>query len=279
MKTTAPLLAVAVVIAAVVAALAGRETPAPRADLEPVLAPGAAWGTAEEAEGTDAAEGADNAALHGQVLETVDVAEYTYLRLSTPSGEVWTAVSKVAVPVPVGSSVNVLDAARMENFQSATLKRTFPVIYFGRLGDAGAQALPAGHPAIADQNAAPPGHPTARAAASSTIPEVAVKPAAGKNAHVIAELYGSRERLQGQTVRVSGQVVKVTTGVLGKNYLRIRDGSSTSPDQRELVVTTLASTPLGDVVTLRGTLQTDVDVGIGYKYAVLLADAELEPSL
>lgn len=269
MKTTAPLLATAVVVAAVVAALARREAPAQEPSREPVLAPGAAWGPTQEPDAADATS------LHGQVLEAIDVAEYTYLRLATTSGELWTAVSKATVQV--GATVAVLDAARMENFQSATLKRTFPVIYFGRLGDASATALPPGHPSVPGQGASPPGHPPARAAAD--IPEVAVKPAAGKNAHVIAELYASAARLQGQTVRVSGQVVKVTTGVLGKNYLRIRDSSSSSPDQRELVVTTLASAQPGEVITLTGSLQTDVDVGIGYKYPVLLADAQLEPNL
>jgi hypothetical protein len=66
----------------------------------------------------------------------------------------------------------------------------------------------------------------------------------------------------------------VTTGVLGKNFLRLRDGSSSEVDQRELVVTTLVSPSVGDVITLQGKLEKDVDVGIGYVYPVLLADAE-----
>jgi hypothetical protein len=266
MKRTAPLLAVAVVTAAVVAALARQQPQATPKSYEPVRAPGAAWEPADTAH-------AAQAPLRGKVLEAIDVAEYTYLRLATSDGEQWSAVSKASVEV--GSTVEVLDAARMENFASPTLGRTFPVIYFGNLGGGTAQALPPGHPAIPGNDPAlPPSHPVTPAA-SSSIPEVAVPKARGEGAHVIADLYASRDQLRGQAVRVAGQVVKVTTGVLGKNYLRLRDGSSTSPEQRELVVTTLASTTLGTVVTLKGTLQTDVDVGIGYSYPVLLADAEL----
>jgi hypothetical protein len=270
MKLTVPLLGVAVVTAAVVAALAGQGPDAPQKSYEPVQAPGAAWAPADSVEGAAST-------LRGQVLEAIDVAEYTYLRLATEEGEQWSAVSKASVAV--GSTAAVLDATRMEDFASPTLGRTFPVIYFGRLGDAPAtQALPPGHPAVPGQGAPLSPHAPARAAASSTLPEVAVPKARGADAYVIADLYGSRDRLEGHVVRVAGQVVKVTTGVLGKNYLRLRDGSSTSPEQRELVVTTLASSTLGTVVTLKGTLRTNVDVGIGYSYPVLLTDAVLEPS-
>ncbi|MDF3067279.1 MAG: hypothetical protein K0R38_2880 [Polyangiaceae bacterium] len=271
MKATAPLLAVAVVTAAVVAALARREPAAAPPSYEPVRAPGAAWAPG------DAAEGAPATSLRGKVLEVIDVAEYTYLRLATSAGEQWTAVAKTRVEV--GSTAQVLDASRMEDFASPTLGRTFPLIYFGRLGDGvtASQDLPPGHPAVPAQGASSPHHGSPPPA-SSALAEVPVPPARGKDAHVIADLYASRDQLRGRVVRVSGQVMKVTSGVLGKNYLRIRDGSSAKAEQRELVVTTLASTEVGAVVTVKGTLQADVDVGIGYSYPVLLADAELLPS-
>lgn len=271
MKPTAPLLAVAVVAAAVYAALARREPPVAPTSYEPVRAPGAAWAPAESP------RDAPPASLRGKVLEVIDVAEYTYLRLATSAGEQWSAVSKTSVLV--GSTVDVLDAALMENFASPTLGRTFPVIYFGRLGDAATQALPPGHPTIGERTLAPSPH-AAAPSVSSALVEVPVPPARGEDAHVIADLYASRDRLRGRVVRVSGQVVKVTSGVLGKNYVRIRDGSSPAPEQgeRELVVTTLTSCAVGSLVTLKGTLQTDVDVGIGYSYPLLLADAEVEPT-
>jgi hypothetical protein len=262
MKLTAPLLGVAVVTAAVVAALARPQPSAPKKSYEPVTAPGAAWNAADGATET----------LRGKVLETIDVSEYTYVRLATDHGEEWSAVSKAAVAV--GSQVEVVDATRMENFSSPTLGRTFPAIYFGRLGGGSAPALPPGHPTVAGGEAPPPGHGSALPAASTSLPDVAVAKAQGPNAYVIAEVYGSRDRLEGKVVRVAGQVAKVTTGVLGKNYLRLRDGSSTEPLQRELVVTTLVNASVGDVITLQGKVEKDVDVGIGYTYPVLLADAE-----
>jgi hypothetical protein len=212
----------------------------------------------------------DAESLRGRVLEVIEVAQYTYLRLSAAQGELWAAVSKA--PVEVGSQVTVVDANRMENFESATLKRTFDVIYFGSLATPGAAAsdeLPPGHPRIGGQSA-----PLAALAAAAPAPSVEVARASGKGAHTIGELYAQRSQLAGQVVRVRGQVIKVTPAVLGKTYLRLRDGSGVTPEQRELVVTSQLLARVGDVSTFEGTLQTDVDVGIGLVYPVLLSDAK-----
>jgi hypothetical protein len=212
-------------------------------------------------------------ALRGRVLEVIQVEQYTYLRLSASRGEVWAAVSKANIQV--GADVAVSGANRMENFASPTLKRTFDIIYFGSLeapGSSSTSTLPMGHPPIGG-----PSGPLAQpATAAPPPPETAeIARAVGDRGHTIAELFEQREALKGQPVRVRGQVVKVTPGVLGKTYLRLRDGSGApNAEPRELVVTTQAPQRVGDVATFEGRLLTDVDVGIGFVYPVLLADAE-----
>lgn len=69
--------------------------------------------------------------LHGLVRQVIDVAQYTYLRLGTPEGDVWAAVTKA--PVAVEAEVMIDDPMQMERFESATLGRTFDLIYFGSL--------------------------------------------------------------------------------------------------------------------------------------------------
>ena len=229
--------------------------------------------------------------LQGRVREVIDVAQYTYLRLGTAEGEVWAAVSKAAVTVD--ADVTVENPTRMEHFESATLKRTFDVIYFGNLpnGDAALGELPPGHPNIggaAAPSELPPGHPSIDGAASlpanhgspstagtNGVPDVKVPRASGGNAHTIGELFTDGAKLEGKLVRVRGQIVKVTAGVLGKTYLRLRDGSGARPEERELVVTSAADAQVGVVSTFEGTLRTQVDVGIGFRYPILLADAKL----
>jgi hypothetical protein len=205
--------------------------------------------------------GSPAAPLQGRVREVIEVPQYTYLRLETKQGEVWAAVSKA--PIVVDSNVIVENPTRMEHFESATLKRTFEVIYFGNLPTSnavGSRELPPGHPRIDSESRAP---------------DIVVARASGSNAHTIGELFNQSAKLEGKLVRVRGQVSKVTAGVQGKTYLRLRDGSSARPEERELVATSQVEAQIGTVATFEGTLRTQVDVGIGFRYPILLTDARV----
>jgi hypothetical protein len=75
---------------------------------------------------------------------------------------------------------------------------------------------------------------------------------------------------------VRGQVVKVNTGIMGKNWLHLRDGSGSAADgSNDILVTTKDIAALGDVVSAKGTVRTEVNLGSGYNYAVLIEDAAL----
>lgn len=69
--------------------------------------------------------------IKGKVLEVLEVPQYTYLRLDTPGGEVWAAVTKA--PVKVGDSVAIASPMMMENFPSKALNRTFAKLIMGSL--------------------------------------------------------------------------------------------------------------------------------------------------
>ena len=230
----------------------------------------------------------DSAALSGAVLETVPASKYTYLRLSTAAGEVWAAVPSATVSL--GTRVTIVNAARMADFKSATLKRTFKEIYFGTL----AGPLPAAAPASEhkfspadvlgeDEQTLPAGHPKIGSGAAPgpvsadpELPNVTILAATGKNAHVIAELTGQRLKLAGQRVRVRGQVTRVTPNVQGHTFFHLRDGNPANAGAvSDLVVTSSIEPQRGQVAIFEGTLRADVDVGIGYRYPVLLENATL----
>ncbi len=286
MKTVL-LLTVAVAVAVVVGAVVDRNPqPETKGESAPALAPQAQEAPAEPSDG----------AIEGTVREAFDVAGYTYLRLEDAGVETWAAVSKATIAV--GSRVTIVDAARMTDFHSASLKRTFPVIYFGNLaGGAGAGSageLPPGHPDIgaadlatalngasphgaSPHGASPHGASPHGAAATVDTANVSVPKASGPNARTIAELFADRAKLNGKQVRVQGRIVKATR-VQGVTYYRLRDGSSTDPASAELVVSSSAERKVGDTVTFEGTPGVDVDIGIGVKYALMLQNArDLEP--
>lgn len=70
--------------------------------------------------------------VSGELLEVIQVPNFTYLRLKTAKGEEWAAVS-TRTDLKTGQSVTVADAALMNNFASKTLNRTFENIWFGQL--------------------------------------------------------------------------------------------------------------------------------------------------
>ena len=70
----------------------------------------------------------------GRVLETMNASRYTYLQIETKEGQkLWAAVPQVKVSK--GAEVRIAESLVMKDFESPTLKRTFPLIVFGILMD------------------------------------------------------------------------------------------------------------------------------------------------
>jgi len=210
------------------------------------------------------------AAIRGVVLERLDVPNYSYLRLKSGDQEVWAAVP--TSKVEKGTEVAIQDPMPMKGFESKGLGRSFDVIYFGTLaGDKSAAPAPAPTPA--------PGafqHPGGPMTGQADPGDVKVEKAKGPEARTIAELYAQKAALKGKTVLVRGKVVKYNANILGKNWIHLRDGSgSAQGGDHDITVTTPDTSAVGEVITARGTITLEKDLGSGYYYPVLLEDAKL----
>jgi hypothetical protein len=107
--------------------------------------------------------------------------------------------------------------------------------------------------------------------------DVSVAKAIGADARTVAEIVTGRTQLKNRTVVVRAKVVKFTPGVMGKNWLHVRDGSGSASDNtHDVVVTTKDETKVGEVVVAKGIVRTDVELGAGYTYKVLVEDAKLQ---
>jgi len=258
-----------VVLAVFAAACKQPEAPGARAGAAPAAAPAAAA-----------------APIRGKLLERTDAEIYSYLRLSTPTGEVWAAVPRT--DVAVGTEVSVVNWNDVPGFEGKTLKRKFDHIYFGVLEG---QAGPAGAPAPGGSPHGMPPPPrtgqgeapavaemAARHAAAAAGPadagKVKVEKAKGADARTVAEVYGQKGNLKGKTVVVRGKVVKFTPGILGRNWVHLRDGTG-GQGANDLTVTTGDSVAVGDVVVAKGKVTTDRDFGAGYAYPVMLEEAKV----
>ena len=231
----------------------------------PASAGAQAWGS-----GPGSSAGSE-AVLSGKLQERIDAGSYSYLRIATAAGEVWAAVP--VTTLKAGAEVRIDQPVWMKDFESKTLGRKWPRIAFGTLSGpkaAGAQAPSGKMPADANHSFA---HP--KASPPADVGEAKVPRAPGKSGRTVAEVFAQRAALSGHEVAVRGKVVKFTEGVLGRNWIHLRDGTG-SGGSNDLTVTTSESCAVGDVVLLSGTARVDQDFGAGYRYPVLVEGARLQ---
>jgi hypothetical protein len=211
----------------------------------------------------------------GKVLERIDAGPYSYLRLDTLGGEQWAAVPKCEAKA--GDPVVVAHAMPMDGFESKTLQRKFEHIVFGMLEGTPARPTAEGEPPAPPHP--PAGHPPIGNAPSGPPPNlgpIAVSRASGPHAATVAEVYAKKASLRDKPVRVHAKVVKVLPGIMGKNWLHVRDGSgSDAGKDNDLTVTTDDVVTVGSVVLVDGVVHTDKDLGSGYNFSVLVEDAKV----
>ena len=217
----------------------------------------------------------------GKVLERIDAATYSYLRLDTLGGEQWAAVPKCELKA--GDSAVVSHAMPMDGFESKTLGRKFEHIVFGILDSPGATApsakgAPSPHVEMAEPHAGGQphggGHPAS--APPADIGPIKVARATGPGAVTVAEVFAKKAALDNKPVRVHAKVVKVLPGILGKNWLHVRDGSgSADKSDNDLTITTQDVATVGSEVLIEGTFHADKDFGSGYKFSAIVEDAKV----
>lgn len=213
-----------------------------------------------------------DAPIVGRVAEVIEAATYLYLRLETKSeGEVWAAVSRA--PVKVGDEAVVEDAILMERFESRTLGRTFPAIWFGMLKSPSAQAPSPSVTASASPSVTASASAAASAVASAAASAAATSGPAPTELLTVAAFLTKGTTMKGQRVRVEGVVTKVNEGILERNWIHLSDGGGLDND---LLVTSTEKTEVGKKVRAEGVVGVDRDFGAGYRYPVLLEDARLE---
>jgi hypothetical protein len=194
--------------------------------------------------------------ISGTVLETMNAGGYTYAHLDRDGTKLWIAgpEAKLAIGAKLGRMTGTL----MTNFHSDTLARTFDQIYFvGAYSGAAATA---------------PANPHGANPAAVAEPVAKLAPAPGGK--TVADIFANKAALAGKPVVVRGKVVKLNTGILGKNWVHVRDGTG-ADGTNDLLVTTQATPAVGDIVVVRGKVALDQDFGASYRYAVLVEDATL----
>jgi len=209
----------------------------------------------------------------GTVVEAMDAAAYTYVRVDTGDGEFWAASNRFGVEV--GDRVTFPLETPMRGFHSESLDRDFPLVYFVSYVVPEGEAPRTAEPATMELL---PGHPPLDAVDTNPEQAAAIAVEPPTDGVSIADVWTKRVDLAGTQVTVRGRVVKYNAGILGRNWFHIQDGSGEmAMGTSDLTVTTEAAVAVGDIVTVTGTVAIDRDFGAGYTYALMLEDATVTP--
>ena len=212
--------------------------------------------------------------MSGTVLESIDTAGYTYVKVKTADKEIWAAAPQFKVAV--GDSVIIPEGMAMTNYHSKTLNRDFDVVYF-----VNNVLVPGADMAL---SAPASGGCTASMAkgdgSSHTKPApLAVKVdfsglAKAENGYTVAELFAKQQELGNKEVTLRAKVVKFSPRIMKTNWMHLQDGSG-SVGTNDLTVTTDATANIGDTVLVKGVLDLNQDFGYGYKYDLIIQHAKV----
>jgi hypothetical protein len=210
---------------------------------------------------------AEAAGFQGSVIETMNSAGYTYVNVDTGKEKIWAAAPET--PVKVGDKVTIPPGMLMRDHHSKTLNRTFDAVYFvSSISVAGIK--PPSHKPASDDLDMVHGRNIAAAPSDIKFSGLAI-PAGGKT---INDIYLHKDTLAGKEIILRGKIVKFSPQIMGKNWMHIQDGTG-DKGSNDLTITTSASAKVGDTVLVKGVLTTNKDFGLGYKYDIILEDAQV----
>lgn len=202
----------------------------------------------------------ENTNLHKIIVkEILNATAYTYLLVTEGEKEFWIAIP--LTDVKVGKNYTYQGGVEMKKFESKDLKRTFDSVFFVE--------------GIIDPNA-PVSTNDAKKETKSTLTttELSKGITLAKDAISIHDLFLNKDKLAGKTVVLTGKAAKFMPEIMSKNWIHLQDGSSFK-GSNDITITTLAKVKVDEIVTIKGTVILNKDLGSGYKYDILIEDAVL----
>jgi hypothetical protein len=192
------------------------------------------------------------------IREVLQTTSYTYLHVKADTGMQWLAVR--SMDARVGDTCYYTGGLVMPDFTSKELKRTFDKVIFME----GVSKTPEG---TNKHSGAIPEH------GSKTNPgKLDIAITAAPDGITVAELFKNKDNYNGKMVKIRGQVVKFKSGIMGKNWVHLQDGTAFG-DKFDLTATTSSTVSVGEVITLESKVTINRDFGSGYFFEVILEDA------
>ena len=196
--------------------------------------------------------------LHTVVVkEVIQTPTYTYLNVNEGDKNFWIAVN--SGEAKVGETYFYVGGLLKENFESKELNKTFDELYLiGNLVSANhGNQMSSNDSKNEDLGAVK--EPVTNSVKTNIIRQ---------NGSVkISEIVNNPKKYEGQTVQIDGECTKINNGIMGKNWIHLKDGSK---DDFDLVITSNDEVTVGSIVTIKGDVVLNKDFGAGYKYDLIL---------
>ena len=190
----------------------------------------------------------------GIVNQTIDVTGYTYIEITDSTGSLW--VAGYSTQLDNGTEITATGNLHTE-FSSTQLGRTFDIILFAE--------------SVSDGTTSVSNSPHSSPHGGSTIVTGDINVTHVDGGTRIEDIKSMSATLDGQVVKVSAVVVK-STELIDDYFLTLDDGTG----QLKARCPKTFSISQGDSVVVTGSVMTDVDLGSGYYYEVLLQITDVE---
>lgn len=89
----------------------------------------------------------------------------------------------------------------------------------------------------------------------------------------IAEIFANKDSMKGKMVRVKGKVAKVSRNIMKRSWVHIKDGTGEKGTDKIIFRSKTESVEVNSEVIAQGKVITDLDLGSGYTYSILVDDA------
>lgn len=200
---------------------------------------------------------------NADVVETMNSGGYTYAKVNEAGNIYWIAGPQT--DIVVGSPISFVEQMVMTDFNSKSLNRKFDEIVFV------STIVSSNKPA---QNSA---HKDFKHDKEVVAVEAVSKPvniSKNPDGYNVEELYAKKVDLNSKSIKLNATVVKVSKNIMGKDWIHLQDGSGVAGTNDIIATSKNSTVKVGDIITASGVIKTDVDLGYGYKFSVIIEEAK-----
>ena len=198
---------------------------------------------------------AKNEIYKGKVLETVNSAGYSYIKIKTSNKIFWAAISEYKIQI--NDNIEVQSQIWMEDFTSKTLNKTFKNILFAKLYKKNNEKI--------EKKISVNTIPSLASFVKNDLTNIKEENSAAIEVTVL-DLKDKKSLYNNRHIKIIGEITKISLNIMDSNWVHIKDKNGD-----ELIFRSKqANIRIADKIIASGILKTDLDYGSGYTYELIV---------